>query len=124
MGYPPEAPLWASEDDYREEMVTHWIRGSDAIAPDVIARWVVELAQRRPPKAVRPPAAPTGDDEPKLALPYPEAARLLDYSVDHFERHVVPDLRIVVAGRRKTVPRSELVRWLEVHAARALRGDR
>jgi len=113
--------MWASEDDYRAEMVAAWICGSDAIAPDVIARWVVELAQRRPKAAQRRPKAAPADDEPKLALPYPEAARLLDYSVDHFERHVVPDLRIVVAGRRKTVPRSELVRWLEAHAARALR---
>jgi hypothetical protein len=123
MEMPPGAP-YADYDHYREEMVAEWIAGSDAIPADQIAAWVVELAQRPRQRGPVAPVAPASEPrEEALALSYPEAARLLGYSVDHFERHVVPDgLRIVVKGRRKTVPRTELVRWLEQNAARALRG--
>jgi hypothetical protein len=121
MEMPPGAP-YVDEEHYREEMVTEWIMGSEAIPADVIARWAVELAQREPKRTPpkRQPAPPPPDDA--LAVSFPEAARLLGYSVDHLERHVVPDLHIIVKGRRKTVPRAELIRWLEANSARALRG--
>lgn len=123
---PPGGP-WADETHYREDMITEWIGGSDAIPADVIALWIAEAAQRgaatraeraepdaKPPAYVAPPDA--------LALSYEQSAAMLGYSRDHFERYVVPDLRVIVKGRRKTVPRTELVRWVEDNAARALRG--
>lgn len=56
-------------------------------------------------------------------MSYAKAAAMLGYSQDHFERHVVHDLRVIVKGRRKTVPRTELAKWIESNAARALRGN-
>jgi hypothetical protein len=119
----PDGP-YVDEAHYREEMVTEWIAGSEAIPDDVIARWTVELAQRRPQKQPRklPPKAAHAPREEALALSFPVAAEMLGYSVDHFERHVASDLRIIVKGRRKTVPRAELIRWVEASAARALKG--
>lgn len=56
---------------------------------------------------------------PRLALTIDEAARSLSISRDHFERHVMPDLRIVRSGRRKLIPVRELDRWLDQHAITA-----
>jgi hypothetical protein len=124
MEMPPDGP-YADYDHYREEMVTEWIMGSEAIPAEEIARWAVELAQREPKRArtKRQPTPPPAPEAEALAVSFPEAARLLGYSVDHFERHVVPDLRIVTKGRRKTVPRAELIDWLQRNSARALRGS-
>jgi hypothetical protein len=41
-------------------------------------------------------------------------------SLDSFERHVQPELRIVRRGRMRLVPARELERWLERSAARTL----
>lgn len=114
---------WADEDHYREEMVTAWIAGSEAIADAVIAQWVMEAAQRKPKGRPRPSAPEP--EEAQLAVTYAAAAELLGgMSVDHFERHVLPDVRVVVGiGRKRLLPRAEIVRWLEVHSARALRGN-
>lgn len=123
---PPGGP-WTNEHHYREDQITEWIAGSDAIPANVIAQWIAEAAaedgdatasREEPPPVVGYIAPPD-----QLALSYEQAAAMLDYSPDHFERHVVPDLRVIVKGRRKTVPRTELVRWIELNAARALRGD-
>jgi excisionase family DNA binding protein len=56
----------------------------------------------------------------RLALSKAEAAKSLGVSVDFFEDHVMPDLRIVRAGRRRLIPVRELERWLD--AARTLDG--
>ncbi|PTL55514.1 hypothetical protein [Paraconexibacter algicola] len=127
--YHPDDPRWADEDHYRDEMIAAWIEGDDLArgVPDAtIAAWVIESTQRPRRRTEASPAAPLPPIAPPdaLALSYPQAAAMLAYSVDHFERHVVPDLRVVVAGRRKTVPRTEVVRWIEQNAARALKGDR
>jgi hypothetical protein len=37
-------------------------------------------------------------------------------SVDHFERHVQPNLKLVRSGRLRLVPVSELQRWLDATA--------
>lgn len=122
MDMPPGSP-YADEAHYRQEMIAEWIAGSSAIDGETIAQWVVQIAQQRGAPRTReaqplpPIAAPDA-----LALSYPQAAALLGYSVDHFERHVVPDLRAVVKGRRKTIARSELVEWLDANSARALKG--
>jgi len=43
-------------------------------------------------------------------------------SVDSFERHVQPSLRLVRLGRMRLVPIGELQRWLDEHAQRTLDG--
>ncbi len=49
-----------------------------------------------------------------------EAARLLAMSLDHFERHVQPDLRLVRPGRKVLVPVRELHEWADRNAAQTL----
>ncbi len=53
---------------------------------------------------------------PRLALKREEAAASLGMSLDSFERHVQPTLRLVRAGSIRLVPVSELSRWLDAHA--------
>ena len=48
-----------------------------------------------------------------LVLSIDEAADALAISRDSFERHVMPDLRLVRIGRRLLVPVHELERWIE-----------
>jgi hypothetical protein len=57
---------------------------------------------------------------PRLALTREEAAAAIGMSIDSFERHVQPSLRLVRVGRLRLVPVAELGRWLEVHAERTL----
>jgi excisionase family DNA binding protein len=51
-----------------------------------------------------------------------EAADSLRMSLDHFERHIQPDLRVVRSGRLVLIPTTELDRWLDRNAARTLDG--
>jgi hypothetical protein len=68
----------------------------------------------------------TRPDLPRLALTKPEAARALGVSVDHLERHVLPDLRVIRSGNRQRrlvlIPVRELERWTDEHAAYPLGG--
>jgi excisionase family DNA binding protein len=48
---------------------------------------------------------------PRVALTVEEAATALGISRDHFERHVMDDVRIIYCGRRRLVPIRELERW-------------
>lgn len=57
---------------------------------------------------------------PRLALSREEAAAALSMSLDSFERHVQPTLRLCRLGRMRLVPISELQRWLEDNAERTL----
>ena len=59
---------------------------------------------------------------PRLALSREEAAAALGMSLDSFERHVQPTLRLVRLGRMRLAPIHELERWLEEHAEAALDG--
>lgn len=61
---------------------------------------------------------------PRLAVSKAEAAGMLGVSVDFFEHHVMPELRIVRAGRRRLILVRELELWLEREACRALEGVR
>lgn len=53
---------------------------------------------------------------PRLAFNQQEAAEALGISVDHFERHVKPDLPVVYSGSLRLYPRVALERWLEKQA--------
>jgi len=57
---------------------------------------------------------------PRLALSREEAAAALGMSLDSFERHVQPTIRLVRLGRMRLVPVGELQRWLDENAARAV----
>jgi excisionase family DNA binding protein len=57
---------------------------------------------------------------PRLGWSKAEAAEALGVSVDFFEEHVMPELRIVRRGRRRIIPLAELTRWLEQSAQRTL----
>jgi excisionase family DNA binding protein len=63
---------------------------------------------------------PNQNRPPKLALRKAEAADSLGVSVDHFERHVLPDLRVVRSGRLVLIPEEELRKWLSRNAAKTL----
>jgi hypothetical protein len=57
---------------------------------------------------------------PRLALSREEAAAAIGMSVDSFERHVQPTIRMLRLGRMRLVPVRELERWLDEHAGRTL----
>lgn len=69
-----------------------------------------------------PRSAPVDDPGPlpRLALSKAEAASTLGVSIDFFEEHVMPELRIVRRGRRRLIPLTELQRWLDDSAYRTL----
>ena len=58
---------------------------------------------------------------PRVALTREEAAAALGMSLDSFERHVQPDLRLIRRGKLRLVPVSELVRWADGAAERTVR---
>jgi hypothetical protein len=74
-----------------------------------------------PPPAL--PQTPSGVEVPRVALTLSRelAAASLTMSVDHFDRHVLPKLRVVQVGRRKLIPVRELELWIEQNQARALK---
>ena len=57
---------------------------------------------------------------PRIALTRAEAAEALGMSLDSFERHAQPELRLVRRGRLRLVPVRELERWLDRNAERPL----
>jgi hypothetical protein len=57
---------------------------------------------------------------PRLAFSREEAAAALGMSLDSFERHVQPTLRMVRLGRMRLVPVHEIERWLDEHAEPAI----
>ena len=57
---------------------------------------------------------------PRLALTREEAAASLGMSLDSFERHVQPSLRMIRRGRLRLVPIVELERWAEQEAEATL----
>jgi hypothetical protein len=56
----------------------------------------------------------------RLALTKREAAAALGMSVDSFERHVQPDLRVVRRGRLRLFALTEIERWLRENGAKTL----
>ena len=65
-------------------------------------------------------AAVPGERTTRLALSPDEAATALGISRDFFDKHVMPELRVVRRGRRRLVPVRELERWLDQEGARLL----
>jgi len=57
---------------------------------------------------------------PRVALTRAEAARAVGMSLDSFERHVQPKLRMLRCGRKRLVPVGELERWADVAAERSV----
>ena len=53
---------------------------------------------------------------PRITLTRPEAAEALGMSVDHFDRHVRPYLRVVQSGKLKLWPVAELKTWADQEA--------
>jgi hypothetical protein len=70
---------------------------------------------REHPKA-RSPASP------RLAMTRAEAATALGMSINSFERHVQPELRIVRRGKLRLIPLREIERWLDNNAEPTLEG--
>jgi hypothetical protein len=64
------------------------------------------------PKAVARPIQPV----PRYTLTRREAAAALSISLNHFERHVQPELKVVPLGQLILIPVSELERWVQRHA--------
>jgi excisionase family DNA binding protein len=60
---------------------------------------------------------PTNSGTHRVALTIEEACESLGISRDHFERHVMRQLRIIHSGRRRLVPVQELERWVDRQAA-------
>jgi hypothetical protein len=58
---------------------------------------------------------------PRIALTREEAAAALGMSLDSFERHVQPELRMIRRGKLRLVPVTELQRWADSAAERTLR---
>ena len=61
---------------------------------------------------------PAGRRDVQLALSKPDAAAALDISINPFERHVQPDLRVVRIGKLRLSPVEELERWLRENSER------
>ncbi len=56
----------------------------------------------------------------RVTLTRSEAAAALGISVDSFERHVQPEVRLIRRGRMRLVPLAELERWAERSATLTL----
>jgi hypothetical protein len=61
---------------------------------------------------------------PRLALTRAEAAAALGMSINSFERHVQPELRLVRRGSLRLIPVREIERWLAENADLAVELDR
>jgi excisionase family DNA binding protein len=56
---------------------------------------------------------------PRLTISPGEAAEMLGVSRDFFDKHILPELRIIRRGSKTIlIPIAELERWLEKNAAR------
>jgi hypothetical protein len=64
------------------------------------------------------PRASTRPTQPlrRYTLRRREAAAALSISLNHFERHVQPELKVVPSGQLILIPVSELERWVQRHA--------
>ncbi len=71
------------------------------------------------PRSKTRPLAPV----PRYTLTRREAAASLGISINHFERRVQPELRVVISGQLVLIPVVELERWVQRHARRLIEVD-
>jgi hypothetical protein len=64
------------------------------------------------PRSKTRPSAPV----PRYTLTRREAAASLGISINHFERRVQPELKVVISGQLILIPAAELERWVQRHA--------
>ena len=64
------------------------------------------------PRRSTRPLAPV----PRYPLTRREAAASLGVSINHFERKVQPELKVVLSGQLILIPVAELERWVQRHA--------
>jgi hypothetical protein len=55
---------------------------------------------------------------PQICVNKTNAAKALGVSLSHFERHIQPELNVVLSGQLRLYPVSELERWVAEHATR------
>jgi hypothetical protein len=60
------------------------------------------------------------DSVPRVALSRDEAAASLGMSLDSFERHVQPDLKVIRRGRLVRIAVLELERWAQDEGEKVL----
>jgi excisionase family DNA binding protein len=53
---------------------------------------------------------------PRYTLTRREAAAALGISLNHFERRVQPELKVVISGQLVLIPATELERWVQRNA--------
>lgn len=58
----------------------------------------------------------------RIAYTRAEAAHALGMSVDSFERHVQPYVRLVRRGKLRLIPLTELQTWLDDNAEQTVKG--
>ena len=64
------------------------------------------------PRRATRPLAPV----PRYTLTRREAAASLGVSINHFERKIQPELKVVLSGQLILIPVAELERWVQRHA--------
>ena len=64
------------------------------------------------PRRSTRPLAPV----PRYTLTRREAAASLGISINHFERKVQPELKVVLSGQLVLIPVAEMERWVQRHA--------
>jgi excisionase family DNA binding protein len=64
------------------------------------------------PRGPARPLAPV----PRYTLTRREAAASLGVSLNHFERKIQPELKVVISGQLILIPVTELERWVQRHA--------
>jgi excisionase family DNA binding protein len=64
------------------------------------------------PKTPNRPIQPV----PRYTLTRREAAAALGIRLNHFERRVQPELKVVISGQLVLIPATELERWVERNA--------
>jgi hypothetical protein len=57
---------------------------------------------------------------PRVALTRGQAAAALGMSLNHFERHVQPTMRLLRVGSKVLVPVAELERWCDANSRRTV----
>lgn len=68
------------------------------------------------PKQAQRPVEPVR----RVLLTKTEAAAAMGMSVNHFERHVQPHLKLVPSGQLVLIPPAELDRWVRSNARRLI----